>query len=439
MGFAVSLLQFTPKVATCRLLQEQCSRQCKEGWVSGVGMRPRLWRNRLGAEAPQDGLQEMEAAQKRSFQQMQQSSEAPGNRSSSSSDSQRFSDAAMMAAYHASWMDPSRERELPRQRAATAAAVVTAQRQQQEQQQQRISCPAHNDLLDPITQSMGAVNARQHRWVASYQRLKDTQLPRRLRVFGWRLLHAGVKVGARRMLASSRRAPAHFTCPAQQCQQPQQLETLTHLLVECPVAAAAWQWYAQQVWQRVQPGAVVPVNNSRLLLLDDFSVWAPPAGQQQMWTQLRLLLLESIWVVRCSSIRAGVTVASADASDGSGSHNAGSNSQSQSHNNSDAEDSSSSSSSSSMDSQRGTAGEPGSSSYAAKAVACRFLAELRQQIQREWDRVEVDVRIGCGIPFAWLQGRSPEIKLVDFEQKWGALYRMGANGRIKVRASAAGM
>jgi hypothetical protein len=333
-------------------------------------------------------------------------------------------------------MDPSRERELPRQRAATAAAVVTAQRQQQEQQQQRISCPAHNDLLDPITQSLGAVNARQHRWVASYQRLKDTQLPRRLRVFGWRLLHAGVKVGARRMLASSRRAPAHFTCPAQQCQQPQQLETLTHLLVECPVAAAAWQWYAQQVWQRVQPGAVIPVNNSRLLLLDDFSVWAPPAGQQQMWTQLRLLLLESIWVVRCSSIRAGATVASADASDGSGSHNAGSNSQSQSHNNSDAEDSSSSSS---MDSQRGTAGEPGSSSYAAKAVACRFLAELRQQIQREWDRVEVDVRIGCGIPFAWLQGRSPEIKLVDFEQKWGALYRMGANGRIKVRASAAGM
>uniref|UniRef100_A0A383V7P3 Uncharacterized protein n=1 Tax=Tetradesmus obliquus TaxID=3088 RepID=A0A383V7P3_TETOB len=124
-------------------------------------MRPRLWRNRLGAEAPQDGLQEMEAAQKRSFQQMQQSSEAPGNRSSSSSDSQRFSDASMMAAYHASWMDPSRERELPRQRAAAAAAVVTAQRQQQEQQQQRISCPAHNDLLDPITQSMGAVNARQ--------------------------------------------------------------------------------------------------------------------------------------------------------------------------------------------------------------------------------------------------------------------------------------
>ena len=193
------------------------------------------------------------------------------------------------------------------------------------------------------------------------------------------------------------------------------------------------------MWQLVQPGAVVPVNNSRLLLLDDFSVWAPPAGQQQLWTQLRLLLLESIWLVRCSSSRAGVTVASADGSDGGSSRNAGSSLQSQSHSNSGAEDNSSSSSSSSMGRQRFAAAEPGSSSYAAKAVACRFLAELRQQIQREWDRVEVDVRLGCGIPFAWLQGRSPEIKLVDFWQKWGALYRVGRGGRVKVRAGTAGM
>jgi hypothetical protein len=131
-----------------------------------------------------------------------------------------------------------------------------------------------------------------------------------------------------------------------------------------------------------------------------------------------------------------VAVAGADGSEGGSSHDAGSNSQSQNHSNSDAEDSSSSSN---MGSQRVAAGEPGNSSYAAKAVACRFLAELRQQIQREWDRVEVDVRLGCGIPFAWLQGRSPEIKFLDFWQKWGALHRVGADGRIKVRASTAGM
>jgi hypothetical protein len=69
------------------------------------------------------------------------------------------------------------------------------------------------------------------------------------------------------------------------------------------VAAAVWQWFAQ-LWQQVQPGAVVPIT-SRVLLLDDFSAWAPPADKQLLWTHLRLLLLESIYSVSssCSSNR----------------------------------------------------------------------------------------------------------------------------------------
>jgi hypothetical protein len=125
---------------------------------------------------------------------------------------------------HAPWMDPSRERELPRQRAATAAAVVIMQRQQQQQQQQ-ISSPAYNDLHDPLTQRTNLADASSYRWVAAYKRAGHKQ------EFGWRLLHAGVKVGARRMLTAGRRAAAQFVCPAQQCQQSQELETLTHLFV----------------------------------------------------------------------------------------------------------------------------------------------------------------------------------------------------------------
>jgi hypothetical protein len=141
LGIAVGVLQFKPKVATQRLLQHHCGQHHREGWVPGIGMRPRLWRNRLGAEAVEDGLQEMEAALKRSFAEMQQGG-APGSTQGAHSSSQRFSDAALMAAYHAPWMDPPRERELPRQRAAAAAAVVTLQRQQQIQQQLQISSPA---------------------------------------------------------------------------------------------------------------------------------------------------------------------------------------------------------------------------------------------------------------------------------------------------------
>jgi hypothetical protein len=166
----------------------------------------------------------------------------------------------------------------------------TAQRQQQKQQHSQISSPAHDDLQDPVTQNMGPVNSSSYKWVAAYRRAGHifflmraghNRLPRSLCAFGERLLHAGVKVGARRMLSSGRREPALFVCPAQQCQQQPQLETLTHLFVECPVAAAVWQWFAQ-LWQLVQPGAVVPVSSIWVLLLDDDSVWAPPMAKQQL-------------------------------------------------------------------------------------------------------------------------------------------------------------
>jgi hypothetical protein len=78
LGIAVGVLQFKPKVATQRLLQHECAQHHREGWVPGVGMRPRLWRNPLGAEAIGDGLQAMEAALKRSFAEMQQGG-APGS------------------------------------------------------------------------------------------------------------------------------------------------------------------------------------------------------------------------------------------------------------------------------------------------------------------------------------------------------------------------
>jgi hypothetical protein len=386
----------------------------------------------LGDEAPQAGLQEMEASLKRSFQQMQQGIAPVG--SSRLCSSQLFSDAALMAAYHAPWMDPARERELPRQRAVAAAAVVTAQRQQQLQQQQQIRSPVYNDLQDPITQHMGVVDASQYNWVAAYKRASHKQLPRQLREFGWRLLHAGVKVGARRMVVAGRQAPdpAQFTCPAQQCQQQPQLETFTHLFVECPVAAAVWQWFVQ-LWQQVQPGVVVPISSS-VLLLDDSSVWSPPVDKQLLWTHLRLLLLESIWAVRSSCCSNG-HVSSSAAGDG-GNHGTGNSSSAA------AVVAARVQGGSSADDQGQAANAPGISSFNAKAVACRFRAELQQQVLREWDRVEVDIRVGSGIPLSWLGGRSPVISRDDFKRKWAGLYRVtreGADRRMVLAVSTAGL
>jgi hypothetical protein len=332
--------------------------------------------------------------------------------SSSGNGNQRFSDALLLEAYHASWMDPSPPRDLPCQRAAAAAAVITVQRQQQVLQQLQISSPAHDDLQDPLTQQLGPVDTSSFSWVSAYRRAGHRRLPRQLRVFGWRLLHAGVKVGARRMVAAGRAEPAQFVCQAQPCQaqqQQQQLETLSHLFLQCPVAAAVWQWFAT-VWQQVQPGAAVPVSSSRVLLLDDSSEWAPPQDKEQLWTYMRLLLLESIWAVRSSCQGSILTGSSSGSSSGD-----------------------------SAGSQGEGSGRSSSSAYTAKAIACRFKAELQEQLRRDWMRVGADVRLGSGVPMAWLKGPPPTIGMAQFWFRWGPLFTVGDGGEVAVAISTAGL
>jgi hypothetical protein len=410
MGFSTSILQFRVKTATQRLLQHHCAQHHRAGWVSGVGMRPRIWRDRAGVEDVQQGLAELEAAQKRSFEDMLQGGTQGSSRGNGS---QRFSDAVLLEAYHAPWMDPSPPRDLPRQRVAAAAAVITVQRQQQVLQQLQISSPAHDDLQDPLTQQLGPVDTSSFSWVSAYRRAGHRRLPRQLRVFGWRMLHAGVKVGARRMVAAGRAEPCQFACQAQPCQalQQLQLETLSHLFVQCPVAAAVWQWFAA-VWQQVQPGATVPVSNSRVLLLDDSGEWAPPQDKEQMWTYMRLLLLESIWAVR-SSCQGSNLISSTQGSGNSTGGSAGS--------------------------QGEGSGRSGNPAYTVKAVACRFRAELQQQMRRDWMRAGEDVRLGSGVPMAWLKGPSPTIGLAKFWFRWGSLFTVGDDGEVAVAISTAGL
>ena len=111
-------------------------------------------------------------------------------------------------------------------------------------------------------------------------------------------------------------------------------------------------------------------SSTRLLLLDDGSVWQPPAALQQLWTYLRLLLLESIWVVRCSSN-----------------------------------------------------GRP----FSSQQVCSRFMAALQQQLKQDWARTQGDIRLNSGVPLSWLRGRSPVLSPAKFAAKWkpsGVLYRL---------------
>ena len=356
-GFGkMALLGYTVKAATQRLVQAKC--RSHKGWVPGWGVRPRLWRDEDGALNPAAALPQMEQKQKRTFAQMMQQGFGSG-----SSSQRRFEAAEVAAGVHANWMDPSPPRLHPRQRAAATAAAAEGQltSQRQQQQLQTVMEPAVDDTVDPLARGLPPASLDDLPWVTAYRNASDKRLPRPLRVFGYKLLHAALGVGSSRVYAAaSMQQLLDCCCKQRQCQPQQQpagqqqqqnqqhqdgqqqqqqgnqqqqqlqdgqqqqrqrqqgtqqqvqqqqqqlqpedytLESLSHLFVHCPVAVAVWGWFAG-VWEQIQPGAAIDFSSPNVLLLDDRTVWQPPASQQQTWTYLRLLMLESIWAVRCAS------------------------------------------------------------------------------------------------------------------------------------------
>jgi len=102
---------------------------------------------------------------------------------------------------------------------------------------------------------------------------------------------------------------------------------------------------------------------------------------QQLWTYLRLLLLESIWVVRCSSN-----------------------------------------------------GRP----FSSRQVITRFLAAAQQQLKQDWARTQGDIRLNSGVPLSWLRGRNPHLSAAKFAARWqarGVLYELvdGEGPRLCMR------
>ena len=112
----------------------------------------------------------------------------------------RFSQEAEAAAVHANWMDPSPPKAAPaparcssgnssnltRDGTATAAAAAAGY---------STSSGRHRG---PTAEGGAGGRDGDTPWRAAYRHVSDKRLPRQLRVFGWRLLHAAIKVGGSR-------------------------------------------------------------------------------------------------------------------------------------------------------------------------------------------------------------------------------------------------
>ena len=123
----------------------------------------------------------------------------------------------------------------------------------------------------------------------------------RVKVFGYRLMHASVPCAA---LEAYMRERGHLHavckhCPALGGCRRRPLETYTHLFLACPVYRPAVQWLAD-LWQHIS-GSRPPVE-AAVIIADQPGAWAaaPTGEQQRLWTALRLVVLHAVWEARCS-------------------------------------------------------------------------------------------------------------------------------------------
>ncbi len=84
--------------------------------------------------------------------------------------------------------------------------------------------------------------------------------------------------------------------PLAACQE--QLATLSHAMLSCPVFQAVWQWFGD-VWTAVTQQPAPPLHADLLLADDRRGPWQPAAGLDSLWQRLRLMVITQLWDAYC--------------------------------------------------------------------------------------------------------------------------------------------
>ena len=177
----------------------------------------------------------------------------------------------------------AQEQELARQQAVTAR-----------RQWRHLVAPTAEDAVDASVP-----------WARVYRRLRACRAPREHFDLAWRLLHGALMCGGFRVYllgGAGRAPPEEVGCPHHDAGD-QPLETVSHLFLECPVAAGLMAWVAG-LWALVTGGA--PPCTAAVFLMGDLRVWRPRQDLQLLWDRFRLAALYVIWSRRCAARRAGV-------------------------------------------------------------------------------------------------------------------------------------
>lgn len=247
---------------------------------------------------------------------------------------------------HAAWMRPPPKRPPPWRDRPRSQASAPAPRTPPQY------CPP--DTVDAAATARGP----QPPWAHAWRVIDASHLDRGQRVTVWRLLHGKLFVGA--FTRHIHRSQAGYTCPHPQCAQ--QVATLTHVFITCPLAATVWGWFAA-TWAAIT-GAAPPPLSADLLLADDQRTWQPGPQLGPLWHRLRLATICQLWA---SYQRAR--------------H------------------------------QQGTVESAG-------VVAARILSSCRKAILGDWRLATVTVRTASGVLSDWLRGRDPKLTREEFTARW---------------------
>ena len=248
--------------------------------------------------------------------------------------------------------------------------------------------PTPHQRLDDLADAAVGHSEVAGQWSAVWARLHHLGLDRQHRLVAWQILHAAIPCGAHTAYTQLRRTePGQIDalldsamCP--HCLPERRPETLSHMLLHCPVATQIWAWVGR-LWAAYSRAAAPPLS-AAVLLADDQRDWQPASHSQATWTQLRIATL--------TAIRNGAN-----------------------------------------SKRTGMPAEPVS-------IAAVIVASLRSAMRRDWQRVEATniASLSSGVCCStWLRGRHPLLSRQEFTVMWtahGAFCSVSSDGsRGKLR------
>jgi hypothetical protein len=183
--------------------------------------------------------------------------------------------------------DPLTGRVHPLERAAAAAALRGQ------------PVDAFADASDALMRGVMYMPLQRPLWREAYASLRLPRLDTITRLFAWWLLHGALRCSATAVLwckvGTVKELRAAVCCSATACAGDEalegaQMESLSHIFVQCPVVRPAVAWL-RGVWAMLVAGRVPPLD-ARVLLPGDHTVWCGGCGQ------LHLILVNSIRACR---------------------------------------------------------------------------------------------------------------------------------------------